>query len=170
MQERRKQIIIKSGMQQHLAIHTILFVFISVNVIATVGMVILHSTDDMIDIRFYLPFIIATLEIVGIVIVYRLSLKDSLRIAGPVYVFEKALNEVRQGNLTTEVHLRKGDYLHDVKDELNETLQILNTKISTLQRLANEAGKISQGNEPLDKLTQELTFFTCEKKESPSND
>ncbi|WP_457573197.1 methyl-accepting chemotaxis protein [Desulfolithobacter sp.] len=42
------------------------------------------------------------------------------KIAGPVYRIEKDLEEVQKGELTKVIHLRKGDLLMDLADEVNK--------------------------------------------------
>ncbi len=58
-------------------------------------------------------------------IVVRDCLNFTHRIFGPIYRFRKTLEAVRSGEPVRLIQLRKGDYLLEFKDEINETLQYL---------------------------------------------
>lgn len=54
------------------------------------------------------------------------GLRFSHRIAGPAYRIVKSFERIREGDISFRVTLRKGDYLTEVADELNLTLDWLN--------------------------------------------
>ena len=50
------------------------------------------------------------------------SLRMSHRIAGPIYRLATTLKQVRQGDVNVRSHLRDGDLLTELADEMNEFL------------------------------------------------
>lgn len=54
------------------------------------------------------------------------GLRFSHRIAGPAYRIRKSLGRIRTGDIGFRVTLRRGDYLTEIADELNATLDWLN--------------------------------------------
>jgi hypothetical protein len=50
------------------------------------------------------------------------AVKHSHRIAGPLYRMRKDLGEVASGNRQKRIKLRDGDYLTELADEINRTL------------------------------------------------
>ena len=54
------------------------------------------------------------------------GLRFSHRIAGPAYRLCKSLERIRSRDIGFRVTLRKGDYLTELADELNQTLDFLN--------------------------------------------
>ena len=84
---------------------------------------------------FIIPFIILTLIVVlgltmtGMIVFVLLS----HRLAGPFYRFEKTLEQVQQGDLTSHVHLRKNDQFVELEDALNRFVDSLNRRIGSIQ-------------------------------------
>jgi len=46
----------------------------------------------------------------------------SHKIAGPIYKAKKYLRERRAGHTSDQLHLRKGDYFHELEEEINNTI------------------------------------------------
>ena len=63
----------------------------------------------------------------SVVIVVR-GLRFSHRVAGPAHRLAKSLERARNGDLSLRVTLREGDYLGEVAVELNQLLDVLQTK------------------------------------------
>lgn len=57
----------------------------------------------------------------------------SHRIAGPVYRLQKSLHEIRHGNLTYQIRLRRKDELGDLAFELNRMAQFLDDKVGEMK-------------------------------------
>jgi methyl-accepting chemotaxis protein len=129
------------------------------------------STGDF----FFAPFAVASLGValvIGIagMIVFILL---SHRIAGPLYRFEKILENLNDGDLTTTVHLRGTDQLVDFEKKLNAFIHTLRTRLSLLQskekelRAALNGGKdpelVLQLKEKLDDLKDEIDYFKIPK-------
>ncbi|MDP8217496.1 MAG: HAMP domain-containing protein [Candidatus Theseobacter exili] len=51
-----------------------------------------------------------------------LSIRNSHKIAGPVFRFKETFRRVSAGDLSVRVHLRKGDHLHDLAGLFNQML------------------------------------------------
>ena len=73
----------------------------------------------------------------------------SHRIAGPLFRFEKTLKEVRSGDLTQRINLRKTDQLKEFKNALNELIGMLDERIGGIKNGLDELKKIvSRKNDP----------------------
>ena len=70
--------------------------------------------------------------IVVIVILGVLSIFVSHKIAGPVYRLKRSLEQITAGDLALRVHLRKGDDLQDLADQLNLLTAEMQQFVSTL--------------------------------------
>jgi methyl-accepting chemotaxis protein len=120
---------------------------------------------------FFMPFLIMSL-IVGIFIVVSGMVAFMLlshRIAGPLYRFEKTLNEIADGILTTRITLRKTDELKELQGAVNAALYKLDTSVKEIK---NEVGDMSelvgrsegeqaknQMKEILSRIQKKLAFF-----------
>jgi methyl-accepting chemotaxis protein len=62
--------------------------------------------------------------------VFIVGLVVSHRVAGPVYRFEKSLEEVAAGNLAYRVFLRKGDEWEEFRESFNAMVEELQRKVS----------------------------------------
>lgn len=69
-----------------------------------------------------------------------LSIFITHKLAGPVYVFERMVRNMAEGNLTIRAHLRKGDDLLDLAEYLN---QMADNTEATLINLDEEYKKLS---------------------------
>jgi len=69
----------------------------------------------------------------------------SHKIAGPMFRFEKELEEIGQGDLTKKIHLRKKDQITDMAESLNRMTASLHDKVHAIQteveRLSQAASK-----------------------------
>jgi methyl-accepting chemotaxis protein len=60
------------------------------------------------------------------------------RIAGPLFRFQKAYEQIGNGDLSIRVQLRKKDYLQPEKDGLNHMIEGLVEKIKPVQKIGND--------------------------------
>lgn len=85
--------------------------------------------------------VITTLVVGGIVVL--VTLLVSHKIAGPMFRFEKDLEEIATGNLQKHIQTRNGDQFSSVARNLNEMVENLNEKLcevkQDLDRLSSEA-------------------------------
>src|SRR5438093_294959 len=97
-----------------------------------------------------ITYIIGEVGIVALAVVFGLSLISSHPVAGPIYRFEKTLEQMRDGNLTLSVRLRPRDEFKEVADLFNQTLASLRAKIQ------NERDGVQAGLERAAKLAESL--------------
>jgi methyl-accepting chemotaxis protein len=71
------------------------------------------------------------------------SVKTSHRIAGPMYRLNKIINSINQGVLPVPLRtLRKGDYLTEEFNRINDMLENLRTHITDVQEEHSELGRL----------------------------
>ena len=68
----------------------------------------------------------------------------SHRLAGPIFRVEKALKEVKDGNLNERLMLRKKDQLVDLADGFNNMTESLKTKLEDVTKQVDEAAKLGK--------------------------
>ncbi len=90
--------------------------------------------------RIFLPLILTFVFLALHVIVL------THRMAGPAFRFRKAMGSIRDGDLTGEIHLREGDFMTDLADEINETTMKLRQDLSEA-RVAADA--LAEGSRAL---------------------
>ncbi|MCA8941683.1 MAG: hypothetical protein KDB80_03915 [Planctomycetes bacterium] len=76
------------------------------------------------------------------------GLRFSHRIAGPAFRLCKSLERIRSGDIGFRVTLRRGDYLTEIAEELNETLDWLNANPPQGVRTGTDVFEV--GREPED--------------------
>ena len=74
----------------------------------------------------------------------------SHRIAGPLFRFQKSLQEVSAGDLTGRIHLRKKDQLRDMGDSINLMTGSLDRRIAQIKREIETASKQAASGKPED--------------------
>lgn len=128
-----------------------LFMYISSGTLTTgyshSALTIKHTPDF-----FFIPFMLIILIVcVGIgiaaMVVFILL---SHRIAGPLYRFEKILNEVGTGDLTKRISLRKTDQLMELKEALNVLMESFDQRLGRIKSNLFELKELLTGNEPKD--------------------
>lgn len=90
--------------------------------------VIVKSTSD-----FLLPVLIQTVAVVVVIVgaaTVFLTLFVSHKIAGPLYRLKKSMQELAEGNLTSDIKLRKNDQLRDIADTFNQMVDKLKERFS----------------------------------------
>ena len=172
MTYRRKNYFIKKRFQMNffykffllLALESILiislFMYISNNTLTTGylnSVLRIERTGDF----FLVPFVLMTLIVVlgislaGMIVFILLS----HRIAGPLYRFEKALEQLKDGDLTTVVHLRNTDQLLELQNSLNSFIETLAKRMSVIKTKLEETQEaLAQTKDPdlISKLKQKL--------------
>lgn len=133
MAEKRTLLRIKNDFQQRLILQTLAALFISINVIV-IYLFLGPLKSGLVRTDIIGP-VIAILEVVAFVVVYRLSLIASHRIAGPVYVLEQGLKRMAEGDLTVELKLRKGDNFHEAVDIFNLAIGDLRERVIRAKKL-----------------------------------
>jgi methyl-accepting chemotaxis protein len=91
-----------------------------------------------------LPSVILTnviTTLVVAVIVILVTLLVSHKIAGPMFRFEKDIEEISQGNLQKRIKTRNGDQFGNVARSLNEMVGNLNSKLTSVKRDLDRLGE-----------------------------
>ena len=61
------------------------------------------------------------------------SIRTSHKIAGPLYRFDRLYESMKEGNLPKKVTLRKGDYLKNEMENINEMLESLKIRVQEIK-------------------------------------
>jgi len=132
-QERRKQLIVNKPMQRRLIANMALLPGIALAGIAIFTGIYVHglmdpaiATDTELPNLMPLFYLVIVFELLAAVFLVANSLKISHLIAGPAHRICKSLEQMRSGDISFEVKLRRGDHLHEIGDELNLLLDWLN--------------------------------------------
>lgn len=118
---------------------------------------------------FFISFILISL-IVGIAIGISgilVFVYVSHRIAGPLFRFEKSLEEVASGNLSHRIKLRKTDQLTELQESLNRLIERVDSDIQDIKQDVSRAQKIIKENpsnvealkEAIENLKKKLEAF-----------
>ncbi|BHH84235.1 HAMP domain-containing protein [Desulforhopalus sp. 52FAK] len=101
---------------------------------------------------------IITTLIVGLIVIV-VTLFISHKIAGPMFRFEKDLEEISQGNLQKHIQTRQGDQFGSVAENLNNMVGNLNEKLSQLQGELNQLSEAAAAQDLPQDFRDELD--TC---------
>ncbi|MCB9883372.1 MAG: hypothetical protein H6832_13290 [Planctomycetes bacterium] len=129
---RRSKLVIMRALQSRIVLTTTIFPLIGLTLLTITSTVFcLQSMSEAAEAEVVLPSlrpligsIICLTAAFAITISY-VSLRFSQRIAGPCYRIIEALKSVQEGNLQDRVALRDGDFLEEIADELNRTLDVI---------------------------------------------
>ena len=83
----------------------------------------------------------------------------SHKIAGPMFRFEKDLNEIGQGDLTKKVTLRKKDQFTDMADSLNNMTTNLHGKVLAIQTEVEQLLESASKQKAPEKLIEGLNHL-----------
>jgi len=77
----------------------------------------------------------------------------SHRLAGPLYRFKQTLRRIQDGDLAGEIELRKGDYFHDLCDEVNAMISQLRGDLLHFRQASHDLAEqgealVASGNLP----------------------
>jgi len=82
--------------------------------------------------------IIGVTGIIGIVVLIFMSHK----IAGPMFRFEKVLDEISKGDLTHKFKLRQGDQFTELEKRINELTDAMDISVGNLKSRVTEISKL----------------------------
>ena len=157
---KRKQMYVKRQFQHSMLLQSILITFIIINIIVMATCWAIDSFLDLHQLKVYLAWTIASIEIVGFIVLYKLNLSASHRIAGPIFSMERCLEKVEKGNLTGTLKLRKTDQFPETAEQLNSTVSAVRSRINSAQYLAAQIQQHPEQSEKLaQQLVEELDFF-----------
>ena len=187
---RRRKFIINKDLQFSLLIISVFYIFLFLLVIGSIlfipAMVELNQTDyssnqaiEAAGKILYLHTKFWPAVLLALILVALHSIRTSHQIAGPLYRFNRLFESMKEGNLPKRITLRKGDYLLNEVDLINqmlENLQIrvqeikeaqmsLNVAISECKDIVNNASKeeifkrMNDLSEKGDQLGEKLAYF-----------
>ena len=146
MRNLRKNYFIKPGFQTKLTVILLLIVVIVANIVGGViygllsGSTIIDQISKAFEIDNYrdllLPVILFA-ELVAIIIVTFIGVFVSHTMAGPVYRFEKVLDDVAGGELDSHFNLRTSDEFQDLAASINNLIGTLNSKVAEIKVYSN---------------------------------
>jgi len=134
---KRKQMYVKRQFQKSMLLQSILITFIIVNAIIMTVFWAIDSFSDLQRFKSTLSYAIVAIEIVGFVVLYKLNLQASHRIAGPIFSMERCLGNIEQGDLTGSLKLRKTDQFPETAEQLNATLASVRTRYRNIRNRSN---------------------------------
>lgn len=91
--------------------------------------------------EYFLPsLLLANLAVIGITAIagFLVMISYSHKIAGPLYRFEKSIDEMASGDLTSRFNLRSGDQLEELAGRLNSFSRKLDGAVSDIKDEAAE--------------------------------
>ena len=71
--------------------------------------------------------------IFSLIVIALHSIRTSHKIAGPLYRFDRLFESIKEGNLSQKISLRKGDYLINEMDNINEMLESLQIRVQEIK-------------------------------------
>ena len=158
---RRRKFIVNRDVQIALLRNSFLYVLLFVAVIGVVFFVPLMA--DLIDTESpsartvqvqnqmrYLHTYFWPAVIFAMILIFLHSVRASHKVAGPLYRFKVVLEALKQGEISSPISIRKGDYLHQEADLINEVLESLRHNLEGLQQAQ------VQLNEALSEYRREL--------------
>ena len=83
----------------------------------------------------------------------------SHRIAGPLFRFQRSLEEISDGNLTGRIRLRHKDQLGDLGESINQMAESMDRKIGRLKREIHAASEHGAPKESLARLKEIADSF-----------
>ena len=165
MKNRRKKILVNREFQLGLAFNVVIFILLYVVAFGILAFLVqmlglkggislteqIQAARNFITYHNYLwiPFLI-TVALVIVHIVY-----FTHRIAGPIFRFQKQLEAMKRGDFSTDVTLRKKDFLRDLEGSMNEFSQQLREDLSRLENIRSCHALIKELSEDLKKEGKE---------------
>ena len=110
---------------------------------------------------FYLSFVlIIMITAVGVGMAGMLVfILYSHRIAGPLFRFQRSLQDLSAGNLTGRIHLRRKDQLGDMAESINHTAESLDRQVGRLKKEIHACPKSGASPESVTRLKEMVDFF-----------
>jgi methyl-accepting chemotaxis protein len=141
--------------------------FIFVNSILIVHFLLSLTNTPKVYYNLIIGITVAIIEGIALLLIFYLSRKASLRIAGPIYRFEQVLKALNEGDLTTRAILRKNDSFTESAQTLNESIETLRRRIESIQDsadiLRNQITDDTEASQSADSLCRQLSVFKVRK-------
>lgn len=114
--------------------------------------------------EYFLPTILlANLAIIGVTAIagFIIMVAYSHKIAGPLYRFEKSLDEMASGDLTSRFNLRANDQLEELASRINRLGENLDRAVSAIK---DETGRLEACIESVKKSSRDATGDALDEK------
>ena len=72
--------------------------------------------------------------ILAMILIFLHSVRASHKVAGPLYRFKLVLEALKEGEISSPISIRKGDYLQQEADLINQVLESLRKNLEGLQQ------------------------------------
>jgi methyl-accepting chemotaxis protein len=131
MTNRRKILVVNAVQQRRFIMGVILVTIILINSLAVFSVVFNPTLLDAFEVSHAIA--LAGLELAVVTVIGYFSLILSHRIAGPAHALARDLKKLADGDLTVEIHLRKGDFCMEAAEALNVTAKILRTRMKAIK-------------------------------------
>ncbi len=158
MRERRKRIIVDKGFQYRLALSKVLVAIIAANFMIMLAFYFFPYELGAVMGPF--TWTIGLFEVLLIATVLYLGTRSSRRIAGPAYALKRSLQRLGDGDLSVRARFRQNDYLHDVADVFNDSVERLGGRLDNLrgaaESLRSSLPEGSPGRQQADDLAAQL--------------
>lgn len=77
------------------------------------------------------------------------------RVAGPIYRFEKSIEEMTRGHFNFKIHLRKKDEGKELAQMINQLIDMLSSNIGEMRRVADEIdSRVEEAYKSIDRLEE----------------
>jgi len=166
MRNQRKNYFIKPGFQTKLTIIILLIVVIVANIVGGIiygilsGSTVIEQLAKIFEVEnqkdLLLPVVLFA-EIIAVLLVTFIGVFVSHTMAGPVYRFEKVLEDVANGELDSHVHLRTSDEFHEMEHSINTLIASLNSKFTDIKtNLGNISNTLADIDSPKSMTSYDL--------------
>lgn len=163
MGDRRRTFRVHNAFEHRLILQVLLTTFVVINLTLALAYYHLFSSGVLSALPSAGLGVVAGLELVGLAVIYALSLKASRKATGPVYAFRRKLEHLKAGDLASHDAIRAGDYFRDVEALMDEATRDLAERIERIEALVNELGDYLpddvQSRESYAALQRELAHF-----------
>ena len=164
MNDRRKTLLVNAIQQRRFVMGAVLTGIILINLTVICATIFDPQLIDVIDTR-HIVFL-AGIETVTVLSIAYFSLILSHKIAGPAYALARDLKKLAEGDLTVEIHLRKGDFHLEAADALNITANILRDKMKSIKlelaKLETQRNIDEETRKTVEQLLHDVAYFKTE--------
>jgi len=117
--EKRSEMFVKRQFQKSMMLQSALFIFILLNTILILSFWVMDTTADILLMKERLALLIVGLEVVGFIVLYKVNLRATHRIAGPIFNLERRLLQVQEGDLMVDMKTRYDDEFPELVLQFN---------------------------------------------------
>lgn len=128
----RRRLIVDKKFQHNFVLVAVLIAILVCNLLLIYGFLfyepLLYSSFT-----FKQAFGIAVVEITVIVLAGTYGLSTSKKVAGPIHGISRVLRALDDGNFSARIAIRKGEYFGDVTSRINQSLDLLEERLTSLK-------------------------------------